>query len=254
VPSHSAVRSGGGASGASPARLEQPLIRLLLIEEDAARTEALEHDLATAGFSVTHVASAAAVRTELTSHPSEIVLFDLDLPGLDGLDLLHWLRQTSQRLPILVVTAQTAIPPRVATLDAGADDYLVKPYAREELVARIRALLRRTSARRSSRVLRADELGFRDGNPGQLARQPWPRLSPKEQALLDHLLCRRDEVVTRPELLSAVFGYGFDPGTNLVDVHMAHLRRKLEGTGVRIETLRGIGFRLCSSPATGSRA
>jgi len=248
-----ARRSGRAASGAWPACPEQPLIPLLLIEGSAGREASLGGDLERAGFRVTCVASATAARTELTSRPNEFVLFDLDVPGLDGLHLLHWMRRSIQRLPILVLTARKAIPSRVATLDAGADDYLVKPFALEELVARIRALLRRASARRSSTLLRVSELGLDAGDSGVLARPRPPRLSPKERALLDHLLCRRDEVVTRPELLSAVFGYEFDPGTNLVDVHMAHLRRKLEGSGISIETLRGVGFRLCTAAALAER-
>jgi two-component system response regulator QseB len=236
-------------------QIGQPLARrrLLLIEDSEALAASLAQGLEEEGFAVTHATTAAAARAELTGNPSGIALVDLGLPDGDGVDLLRWVRRTGLQLPVLVLTARDAIPSRVAALDAGADDYLIKPFAFEELVARIRALLRRTAAPRPAPIIQLARLKLRSDEPDVWVAERPVRLSPKERALLEHLLRQRDQIVTRAELLSAVFGYGFDPGTNLVDVHMAHLRRKLQGSGVCIETLRGIGFRLSTTASGTSR-
>jgi DNA-binding response OmpR family regulator len=142
--------------------------------------------------------------------------------------------------PILVLTARDAIESRVTALDRGADDYLVKPFAFAELLARLRALLRRAAAPRWA-PLACGEIAL---DPDRLTvRGAAVALSPRERALFEVLLRRRDEVVPRAEILREVFGYAFDPGTNLIDVHVAHLRRKLPADAGKIETVRGVGYR-----------
>ena len=145
--------------------------------------------------------------------------------------------------PILVLTARDAVGARVAALDRGADDYLVKPFAFEELIARLRALMRRASAPRWG------PLSFGDLRVDPQSPIVWvgPRtvaLSPREHAVLYRLVRRARDLTSRREILAEVFGYDFDPGTNVVEVHIAHLRRKLEGASAQIETVRGAGYRL----------
>jgi len=145
-------------------------------------------------------------------------------------------------VPILVLTARDAVDSRVAALDSGADDYLVKPFAYAELVARIGALTRRAGGPRWAPTTDLP-LRMRDDlvveSNGRTAA-----LSPREYALLGCLVRRRGEVVSRTEILRDAFGYDFDPGTNVIDVHLTHLRKKLTGFPINIETVRGAGIRL----------
>ncbi|HSN27307.1 MAG TPA: response regulator transcription factor, partial [Kofleriaceae bacterium] len=163
----------------------------------------------------------------------------------DGLDVLKELRGARINVPVLVLTARDAIDARVAALDAGADDYLVKPFAFAELVARIGALTRRAGGPRWAPsndvplVMRDDLVVESQGKSVSL--------SPREYALLGTLVRRRGEVVTRAEILREAFGYEFDPGTNVIDVHLTHLRKKLAGFPISIETVRGAGIRLTVS-------
>lgn len=219
---------------------------VLLLERAMAIASLVETGLEQQGFAVRRAASAAEAHAELTTRSCDIALLDLDLLDDGGVEWLRSHRQRDRAQPILVVTAQQAVSTRVRVLDAGADDYLVKPFAFEELVARLRALLRRSGHRRDS-LAQIGQLHLSQDKPEVLVRGRPVRLSPKEHALLEHLSRRRDDVVTRAELLRTVFKYSSDPGTNLVDVHMAHLRRKIAGGGVSIETLRGVGFRLSTA-------
>jgi DNA-binding response OmpR family regulator len=162
---------------------------------------------------------------------------------MDGLAVLDSARARGIHAPILVLTARDDVKSRVGALDRGADDYLVKPFEYDELLARLRALLRRAAAPRwaprscNGLVLRDDELAVTIDDQ-RIA------LSPREHALLGFFLRRQGEALGRAEILLQVFGYGFEPGTNLVNVHIANLRRKLGTHAVVIETVRGIGYRL----------
>jgi DNA-binding response OmpR family regulator len=223
--------------------IDLPPPRLLLVEDTLALAQSLERGLAEEGFSVTIGASVAAARDALAATPHDGVILDLGLPDQDGLTLLTEIRAAGHAVPVLVLTARDAVGSRVQALDAGADDYLLKPFAFEELLARLRALLRRASAPRWIPTALGD-LQLRPGDPAITIGDRSVVLSPRERGVLEHLLRRRGEIVTRPELLREVFGYDFDPGTNLVDVHVAHLRRKIGGGGVTIETVRGFGYRI----------
>jgi DNA-binding response OmpR family regulator len=171
------------------------------------------------------------------------MILDLGLPDIDGVELLRTAREQGVIAPVLVLTARDAVSSRVHALENGADDYLIKPFAFEELVARLRALLRRAGAPRWAPVRFGDlqlDITGRAVHVGALR----VALSPREHALLHHLMRRRNDVSSRREILSEVFGYEFDPGTNVIEVHIAHLRRKLAGSTSRIETVRGTGYRL----------
>jgi DNA-binding response OmpR family regulator len=169
------------------------------------------------------------------------MVLDLGLPDRDGLDVLRELRSAQIHVPVLVLTARDAVEARVVALDAGADDYLVKPFNYAELVSRIGALTRRAAGPRWTPstdlpvVMRDDLIVEAHGMSTSL--------SPREFALLGCLLRRRNEVVSRADILREVFGYDFDPGTNVIDVHLTHLRKKLAGFPVQLETVRGAGIR-----------
>lgn len=217
---------------------------LLLVEDSAALAQSLSRGFHEAGFAVNLANAGRAALRAITERPVDAVVLDLGLPDLDGLEILARIRASGVQVPILVLTARDAVQSRVEALDAGADDYLLKPFAFEELLARIRALLRRAGAPRQRTGLVLGALSLDSGEPiVQVKGQP-VRLSPREHGLLEYLLRHADETVARRDLLSEVFGYDFDPGTNLIDVHVSHLRRKLAGAGILIETVRGFGYRL----------
>jgi len=217
-------------------------MKLLVVEDSAALAGAIRQGLTEDGHDVAVTASgvdaaAIAIRGEL-----DAVVLDLGLPDLDGIDVLRRVRAAGVHVPILVLTARDAVTSRVEALDAGADDYLVKPFAFSELIARLRALGRRAAGPRWA-PLAAGPMAIGDDLTVTIGGRRI-ELSPRQHALLAYLARRRGEVVSRTDLLHDVFGYGFDPGTNLIDVHLTHLRRRLGIGPVRIETIRGAGIRL----------
>ncbi len=216
---------------------------ILLVEDSLGLVESLTRGLGEAHFEVRHSANAAGAWTALDAGGVDALILDLGLPDLDGLKLLAQVRARGLALPILVLTARESVRTRVEALNAGADDYVVKPFAFEELLARVRSLLRRAAAPRWSSG-GVGGLQLREGHVLIEGREV--QLSPREHGLLQVLLSRRDQTVTRKELLRDAFGYDFDPGTNVIDVHVSHLRTKISGSGVEIETVRGFGYRLRS--------
>jgi two-component system OmpR family response regulator len=223
---------------------------LVAVVEDAEGAGAtLKQQLESSGLSVELVASGAAALDRFKRHDIDAAVVDIDmaLPGgaVDGVGLIAAARAQGMWAPILVVTARGAVEDRVRALEAGADDYVVKPIAVPEIVARLGALGRRAAAPRWAPLACAGIVLGGNGRDATVGGRP-VKLSPRERALLLLLLRRRGEIVGRAEILGDVFGYDFNPGTNLIDVHVAHLRRKLEGGGVAIETVRGVGF--CLGP------
>jgi len=221
------------------------LVSILLVEDNARLRATLVRGMAECGFVVEVEETGRGALEHLSKRDPDAVILDLGLPDIDGLEVVVAARARGLLAPVLVLTARDAVESRVAALDGGADDYVVKPFAFEELVARLRALVRRAAAPRWTPLAFGD---LQIESSGRIVRIGDRRvaLSPRERALLHHLLRRGSDISTRRELFSEVFGYDFDPGTNVIEVHVAHLRKKLAGAQCRIETVRGEGYRLRS--------
>jgi DNA-binding response OmpR family regulator len=229
----------GGNAMTEPATTQ---VRIVLVEDSPQLAASIAEGLADDGYLVDILDTAAKAIARGPRRDFDLMVLDLGLPDRDGMDVLKSLREARIHVPVLILTARDAVEARVAALDNGADDYLVKPFAIAELVSRIGALTRRAGGPRwvpstDLPMLLRDDLVVEAG--GKTAA-----LSPREYALLNCLVRRKGEVVTRAEILREAFGYDFDPGTNVIDVHLTHLRKKLTGFPVNIETVRGAGIRL----------
>ncbi len=222
--------------------------RILVVEDDVPLARLLCSWLASEGF-VGHVAHhAEAALVELEGNTFQLVLLDLNLPGMDGLTVLPRIHAVQPGLPIMVVTGRSRTEDRIESLNGGADDCLIKPFSLLELLARMRALLRRSS------VAAADALPPRK-EPGLFLNREEYRverdgrrieLTPREFALLDYLMQHAPKPVSRATLMEEVWRVPFDPSTNIVDVYMKYLRDKIDATGEEklIRTVRGVGYAL----------
>ena len=224
-------------------------MRLLVVEDETRIAELLASALGRAGFAVDAVGTAADAREALALTAYDAAILDLGLPDGDGLALLAGLRRRGSGVPVLVLTARDAVEDRVAGLDTGADDYLVKPFAMAELVARTKALLRRPGHALGVTLeagnVALDTVG-RDVRVGA-AVLPLPR---QELAILEHLMRRLGRVVPKAVLEEKLYGTDETPESNAVPVHVHHLRRKLAEAGAtpEIHTVRGIGYLLAERP------
>lgn len=218
-------------------------MRLLIVEDEQRIIEVLAAGLQAAGFITDAVETAAYADEALSSIAYDAVVLDLGLPDYDGLKVLKRARRRGQQLPVLILTARDAVEDRVRGLDAGADDYLVKPFAIKELVSRIKALLRRPGGALGTVLvagnIELDTIGREVTVAGDRAR-----LSRRELAVLEHLLRRLGRVVPREILEEKLYGLDQEPESNAVLVHLHHLRRKLTelNASVDIHTVRGIGY------------
>ncbi|MFL5577175.1 MAG: response regulator transcription factor [Gemmatimonadaceae bacterium] len=221
------------------------MARLLVVEDDRMFAELIRRGLKEEGHAVDVAADVAEGRMLAFVHEYDGILLDLVLPDGSGLQVARALRTAGRQTPILMLTGNDEPTDVVRALDAGVDDYVTKPCDIGVLKARVRALLRRGGARRLERLAlggvvmdRANRVATANGRPLQL--------TPKEYSLLAHLLAHADEVVTRTDLLEKIWDLHFDPGSNVVDVHVARLRTKLRdhGAEARIVTVRGAGFKL----------
>jgi DNA-binding response OmpR family regulator len=217
-------------------------VSTILIAEDEARISSfVEKGLKAAGYSSTVVANGADALEHALGGGFDLVLLDIGLPGLDGFEVLRRLRERDTTLPVIMLTARTSLSDTVAGLDGGANDYLPKPFKFDELLARIRVRLRDAGQTVASTLTSGSvslDLHTRRATVGE--RQV--DLSAREFALAEEFLRHPDQVLSREQLLSRVWGIDFDPGSNVVDVYVRYLRDKL-GAGV-IETVRGMGYRL----------
>ncbi|WP_206795683.1 response regulator transcription factor [Amycolatopsis sp. MtRt-6] len=214
----------------------------ILVVEDSARIGAfVEKGLRANGFATHWVRTGAAGLTEALTGAHDLVVLDLGLPDLDGADLLKALRAAGRTTPVVILTARDSVLDRVAGLSGGADDYLSKPFAFEELLARIRLRLR-GPADAEPAVLRAGDLSLDLRTRRASVGDAECDLTAREFALLETLLRHRGQVLSREQLLGSVWGFDFDPGSNVVDVYVRYLRRKVGAE--RIETVRGMGYRL----------
>ena len=216
-------------------------MRLLLIEDDPMIGSAARSGLTHAGFVVDWVSDGHSAQAAIANAVYDALVLDLGLPRIDGLTLLRQLRARRNGVPVLVISARDAVAQRVVGLDAGADDYLAKPFDLDELVARVRALLRRHAGAASNAM-----------EVGDLALDPVRRrvtlggsevhLTAKEFALLEALMRRPGAVLSREQLEDAIYGWGEEIGSNAVEVHLHNLRRKLGSEIVR--NVRGVGYRI----------
>jgi two-component system response regulator MprA len=217
-------------------------LTILVVDDDAALRRALRRVLAASGFEVAEAASGMEALAELRSRSFDLVVLDVMMPGRDGIEVCEQIRAQGEGLPVLMLTARDAVRDRVVGLEAGADDYLVKPFANEELVARIRALLRRAGTAQAVLAFADLELDVltRDA---RRAERPI-ELSPIEFELLEFFLRHPRQVLTRGLIYERVWGYDASLSSNSLDVFVGHLRRKLEAAGERrlIHTVRGVGF------------
>jgi two-component system, OmpR family, copper resistance phosphate regulon response regulator CusR len=218
-------------------------VRILVIEDEPRILSFLARGLEAEGFAVVGARDGESGLALVLEEGCDLVILDLLLPGLDGLHVLRELERLQPDLPVVIVSARADVQTKLSGFSLGARDYVTKPFAFDELVARIRVHLRRPPAASDGNLLRAGKLTL------DLARrQAWigdrvANLSGREFRLLHHLLEHAGEVVSRERLLSDVWGYHFDPGSNVVDVCVRRVRRKL-GPGAPIETVRHAGYRL----------
>ncbi|MEO8698512.1 MAG: response regulator [Kofleriaceae bacterium] len=224
----------------------EPAMTVLVVEDELRLAASLVKGLSEEGFATEAVGTAADAITRIGSGGLRAIVLDLGLPDRDGQALIVDIRQRSE-VPILVLTARDAIEQRVQALDGGADDYLVKPFAFAELLARLRATLRRIEPV-PRRAIRVGDIELVAGEPVVKVAGRAIKLSPRERALVELLVGRLGEVVHRRDILRDAFGYEFDPGTNIVEVHVGHVRRKLTGSRLEIETVRGYGYRARETP------
>jgi DNA-binding response OmpR family regulator len=223
-------------------------MRILVVEDEAAIADFLQRGLQAEGHAVGCAYDGPDGERQAIHDDVDLVILDVMLPGRDGFAVLQGIRRVKPALPVIMLSARAEVEDRVAGLDLGATDYVTKPFSFEELAARVRAHLRAPHQRDATALeaagIRLDLLTRRverDGEP--------VRLSAKEFELLAYFLRNPERALSRQQILSAVWGYDFDPGTNVVEVYVRYLRRKLAlpGRPAPIETVRSVGYRLVSA-------
>ncbi|HXZ91680.1 MAG TPA: response regulator transcription factor [Burkholderiales bacterium] len=218
-------------------------MRILIVEDDAALARGLARILESEGYAVDTVTRGEEALLATRHERFDLVILDVGLPGMDGFEVLRRLRAVPDPAPVLLLTARDALDDKVRGLDLGGDDYVAKPFAMSELVARVRALIRRSQARAGPRVVHGplvvDSVARRaylSGAPLELAAREW--------AVLEVLLARAGRIVSKDSIIQAVVGWGEDLSPNAIEVYVSRLRNKLEPAGLRIRTVRGFGYML----------
>jgi two-component system response regulator MprA len=226
-------------------------VEVLVVDDEPSVRQALQRALAFEGYDVLLAGDGHAALDTLLTHQPDAILLDVAMPGIDGLEVCRRLRAAGDRTPILMLTARHATADRVAGLDAGADDYLVKPFALEELLARLRALLRRASAPSDDDdVLRVADLSLDPATRVVKRGDRLIELTRTEFNLLELLMRNAGQVLTRELIFDRVWGYDFGANSNSLEVYIGYLRRKTEADGEPrlIHTVRGVGYVLRESP------
>ena len=225
-------------------------MRALLVEDDPTMALLTKQVLEQEGFAVDHATTGNEAQTLAFVNDYDAIILDLALPDRNGLTVLQALRKEGKTVPVLVLTGNTESASTVRSLDAGADDYIKKPIVIDEFRARMRALVRRGGAKRTEQLACGNVVLNRLTRQVMIASKECS-LTAKEFQLLEHFLLSQGQVVTRTELLEKVWDMHFDPGSNVVDVHVTRLRKKLEGAGadIKIAARRGQGFVLGTAKA-----
>ena len=219
-------------------------MQILVVDDEPAVRASLERALRLEGYDIALAANGAEALAALEKDDTDAVVLDVMMPGVDGLEVCRTMRRSGDRTPVLMLTARDAVSDRVAGLDAGADDYVVKPFALDELLARLRALLRRSGVSAGGQALRFADLEL-DPVSHQVKRgDRLIDLTRTEFALLELFMLHPRQVLTRPVIFDRVWGYDFGPGSNSLEVYVSYLRRKTEAEGERrlVHTVRGVGY------------
>ena len=227
-------------------------MRILLVEDDAALADTTTRALQSQGWAVDWSTRGEQVAQSVLQDPYDLVVLDIGLAGIDGFETLRRLRAAGSTTPVLMLTARDAVEDRVRGLEGGADDYLVKPFAITELVARVRVLTRRARVRRDDTLvlgsLRMDLAAKR-----VFANSVAVELSAREWSVLEYLLARVGKVVSKEQILQGIAGWDEVLSENAVEVYVSRLRSKLEPAGVRVRTIRGFGYLLEADEPDGAK-
>ena len=218
-------------------------MRLLVVEDDPAVSEVLTCSLRQGGYAVDRVDDGVAADALLRHEQFDLIVLDLDLPKMDGLEVLRRLRAQDCPTPVLIVSARDEATDCVLALDVGADDYMVKPFSISELVARVRALLRRSNNAGSSRTRHA-RLAFDIASRTVTVDDATIDLSSREVSLLEALFAHFGQIVSKERLLEQVYGYDGEVGLNTIEVYVHRLRKKIASSGVTLRTIHGRGYML----------
>ena len=218
-------------------------MRVLLVEDDKVLADGLTRYLQQSGYVVDAASSGTEADAVLSSEDFGLVILDIGLPGLDGFEVLRRIRRRQRYTPVLVLTARDALEDRVHGLDLGADDYLVKPFALQELEARIRAVVRRGQSSEGAKLSYGELVLDTDARRAWLAGNPL-KLTAREWHVLEFLVTRSGKIVSKEQIVSAISRWDAEVSYNAVEVHISRLRSKLEPAGLRIHSIRGFGYYL----------
>jgi len=225
-------------------------MHLLLVEDDRTTSDYLRQGLADAGYAVDAAFDGDSALAWASTTDFDLMVLDIMLPGRDGFSVCRALRDRHDHTPILMLTARDAVDDRIRGLDAGADDYLVKPFSIKELEARIRALLRRTSNQGAQTTLRVGDLSLNENTRTVRRGEVEIALTAKELAVLESLMRERGQVLSRDQIANHVWGFDTPTESNIIDVYIRNLRRKIDdGSEAKlIQTVKGLGYRIRDKP------
>jgi two-component system OmpR family response regulator len=222
-------------------------MRVLVAEDDTVLADGLCRSLRKSGYAVDWVSTGSEADAALAAQPYDLLILDLGLPKLPGMDVLRRLRAREAHVPVMILTAADSVEQRVKGLDLGADDFMAKPFALSELEARVRALVRRSNGAGSNLVRLGDLVFDQSGRTATLHGQAL-ELSARETGLLEVLLSRVGRLVSKEQIVDHLCEWGDEVSHNAIEVYMHRLRKKLEGAGIRIATVRGLGYCLERPP------